>query len=330
MLKYIAKRFLYIIPVMFGVLLLVFLMKVWMPGDPVTELLPISASQEERAQLREELGLNDPIPVQFVKYVWGVVSRGDLGTSYKTKQPVLKEVMQRLPKTLIVAVFSIFLSQIIATPLGILAAVKQNTWVDNIIVFFTMVGAAIPNFWLALMMIMFFSVKLGWLPSMYRGTFASWIMPVVAVAIGSIAATARGVRTHMLEIIRQDYINTARAKGQKESIVIVKHGFRNCMIPTIAGIGGALGAQLGGALIVETVFAVPGVGKYVADAVTARNFPAVQGGVLILAFLYTLINIIIDVGYTIADPRLKTNLTHKKKRRDKQVRKSLSSAKGGA
>jgi peptide/nickel transport system permease protein len=327
-LKYITKRFLYIIPVMFGVLVLVFLMKVWMPGDPVTELLPISASQEERDRLREELGLNDPIPVQFVNYVWGVVTRGDLGTSYKTKQPVAVELMQRLPKTMTVAFFAIFVSQIIATPLGILAAVKQNTWIDSVIVFFTMVGAAIPNFWLALMMIMFFSVDLKWLPSMYNGTLPSWIMPIAAVAVGSIAATARGVRTHMLEIIRQDYINTARAKGQKEGIVIFKHGFRNCLIPTIAGIGNALGAQLGGALIVETVFAVPGVGKYVADAVTARNFPAVQGGVLILALIYSLINIAVDLLYTVADPRLKTNLIPKKAK--KGASRTAVAAEGGA
>ena len=327
MLRYIIKRVLYIIPVMFGVLVLLFLMKLVMPGDPVTELLPASASQEQREELREELGLNDPILKQFGDYLWGVVSRFDLGTSYKTKQPVATEIMQRIPKTLLVAVFAIAISQVIATPLGILAAVKQNTWVDSLIVFLTMVGASIPNFWLALMMIMWFSVDLRWLPSMYNGTAAGYVLPILAVAIGSISATARGVRTNMLEVIRQDYIRTARAKGQRESVVIFKHGFRNTLIPVIAGIGGALGAQLGGALIVETVFAVPGLGKYVADAVTQRNFPALQGGVLVIAGVFTIINILIDVFYTVADPRLKTNLIKTKKKHPKAAKATVQ---GGA
>lgn len=317
MAKYILKRILYIIPVMLGVLILLFAMKMVMPGDPTTELLPASASQEQREELREELGLNDPVLVQFGNYLWGVITRLDLGTSYKTKQPVWSELVTRIPKTIVVAIVSIVISQLIATPLGILAAVKQNTWVDALIVFFTMVGASLPSFWLALMLIKLFSVDLKLLPSMYNGTFASYILPVACVAINSISATARGTRTNMLEIIRQDYIMTARAKGQKESIVIFRHGFRNCLIPVIAGIGGALGAQLGGALIVETVFAVPGVGKYVADAVTQRNFPSVMGGVLVTAFMFVIINIFIDIFYTVADPRLKSNLvksTAKKKK----------------
>ena len=308
MTKYILKRILYIIPVMFGVIVVVFLMKAATPGDPVLELLPATATEEQKDAMREELGLNDPLPIQFVDYVVGIVTRGDLGTSYKTKQPVMTEILQRLPNTLIVAVLAMALSQVIATPLGILAAVKQNTWIDNLIVFFTMVGASLPTFWLALMLIDLFSVRLHLVPSMYNGTVAGWVLPIIVVSFGAISQTAKGVRTNMLEIIRQDYIRTARAKGQKESIVIFTHGFGNTLIPVIAGIGSGLSGQLGGALIVETVFAIPGVGKYVADAVTARNFPAVQGGVIVLAFICTIISILVDVMYTVADPRLKTNL----------------------
>lgn len=325
MTRYIIKRILYIIPVMFGVLVLLFAMKMIMPGDPTSELLPATATEEQRNELREELGLNDPVLVQFGDYVWGVITRLDLGTSYKTRQPVMTELLSRIPKTIVVAIVSLLISQVIATPLGILAAVKQNTWVDALIVFLTMVGASLPSFWLALMLIQLFSVDLKWLPGMYDGTAISYVLPVLCVAINAISATARGVRTNMLEIIRQDYIMTARAKGQKESVVILRHGFRNCLIPVIAGIGGALGAQLGGALIVETVFAVPGVGKYVADAVTQRNFPSVMGGVLVTAFMFVIINIFVDIFYTVADPRLKSNLIKVKASKEKK----LAAAGGG-
>lgn len=308
MVKYTIKRILYLIPVMFGVLVLVFVLKMLMPGDPVTELLPASATAEQREALREELGLNDPTPVQFMDYLVGIVTRGDLGTSYKTKQPITQEILQRLPKTVALAFISVFISQIIATPLGILSAVKQNTAIDAIIVFLSMVGASIPNFWLALMMISVFSVDMGIFPSMYNGSLLSWVMPLVVCIIGGVSGTVRGVRTNMLEVIRQDYICTARAKGQKESVVIFRHGFRNCMIPTIAGIAACLASQLGGTLIVETVFAVPGIGEYVTSAVTARNYPAVLGGVLVLALIYAFINLAVDLLYTVADPRLKTNL----------------------
>lgn len=319
MIRYIFKRILYLIPVMFGVIVLVFLMKMVMPGDPVMELLPASATEEEREEMREELGLNDPIYEQFGKYVWGIVTRGDLGISYKTKQPVMDELLQRFPKTLVIALVSMALNLIVAVPLGILAAVKQYSWVDNVVVLLSIVGASLPSFWLALMMIMLFAVKLGWLPAMYNGTVSGYIMPVIAVSIGCISATVRGIRTNMLETIRQDYVRTARAKGQKESIVIVKHAFRNTLVPVVASIGSGLGMLLGGSLIVETVFAVPGIGKYVTDAVSQRNFPAVQGGVIMLALIYAIINIVVDICYTIVDPRLKTAfITSKKRKRVKQ------------
>lgn len=319
MLRYVIKRILYIIPVMFGVVVLVFIMKAVTPGDPVVSLLPGTATEEMKEELREELGLNDPLLMQFCQYVVGIVTEGDLGTSYKTRQPVIGEIATRLPNTIIIAVWAMFIAQIIATPLGIWAAVKQNSLADSIIVVFTMVGASVPNFWLALMLIQWFAVDLHWLPSMYDGTFKSWILPIISVTFGSVAATVRGVRTNMLEIIRQDYIKTARAKGQKETTVIVKHAFRNTLIPVIAGIGSGLGGMLGGAVIVETVFAVPGVGKYISDAVTARDFPALQGGIVIIALICCVINIIVDVLYTVADPRLKTTLIKPSRKKKRQL-----------
>lgn len=319
MLRYILKRILYLVPIMLGVIVLVFMMKVVMPGDPVMELLPSSATDEQREELREELGLNDPIPKQFIDYVWGIISRGDLGTSYKSKQPVMTELLQRFPKTLLISVVAMLASLIIAVPLGMLAAVKQYTWVDNLIVFFTIVGASLPSFWLALMMMMLFSVQLGWLPAVFNGTVASYIMPIVAVAFGSVSAAVRGNRATMLETIRQDYIRTARAKGQKESVVIAHHAFRNVLVPFVSSVGSGLGTLLGGSLIIETVFAVPGIGKYITDAVTQRNYPAVQGGIVFLAFVYAIINILVDICYTVVDPRLKTTfITTKKSKRKKQ------------
>ena len=307
MLKYILKRILYIIPVMFGVIVLVFIMKTVTPGDPVASLLPGTATEEMKNNLREQLGLNDPVLKQFGSYVLGVV-QGDLGTSYKTRQPVAQEIAMRLPNTITIAIWAMFIAQIIATPLGILAAVKQNSVADSFIVVFTMIGASVPGFWLALMLIQWFAIDLHWVPSMYDGSLKSWILPIVSITFGSVAATTRGVRTNMLEVIRQDYIKTARAKGQKETIVIWKHAFRNTLIPVIAGIGGGLEGMMGGAVVTEQVFAVPGVGKYIADAVSARNFPSLQGGIIVIALICCVINIIVDVGYTVADPRLKTTL----------------------
>ena len=327
MLKYILKRLLYMIPVLFGIIVFVFVLKVVTPGDPVDSLLPATATVEEKQELREQLGLDQPILVQFGNYIWGLVTRLDLGKSYTTRLPVTQELFSRFPKTIVIGLASLLVGQIIANPLGILAAVKQNTWVDSIIVFFTMVGSALPNFWLALMLITLFSVKLGWLPSMYDGTFASWIMPVICASFGAIAATARGVRTTMLEVIRQDYIRTARAKGASEVSVILNHGFRNTAIPVVAGMGSALGMLLGGSLIVESVFAVPGVGKFITDATTARNWPIVQGGTIILSAYNMLINLLVDVMYTVVDPRMKT--TFVKSKQKKRVAARTAAAKGG-
>lgn len=315
MLKYIMKRLLYMIPVLLGIIVFVFVLKVVTPGDPTASLLPGSAPIEEREALREELGLNDPILVQFGKYVWGIVTRLDFGISYMTKQPVAHELFIRLPKTIGIGLLSIVISQVIATPLGILAAVKQNTWVDSSIVFFTMLGSSLPNFWLALMLITLFCVKLSWLPSMYDSTWQSWILPVVCASFGSIAATARGVRTFMLETIRQDYIKTARAKGASEFDVIVKHGFRSALIPVMGGLGTAFGMLLGGSLIVETVFAFPGVGKLITESVTARNWPVVQGGTIIMSAWTILINLVVDILYTVVDPRMKTTFVKQKQKK---------------
>lgn len=305
MLKYILKRVLYVIPVMLGVLVIVFVLKSIMPGDPVDMMLSSDASEEDREALREELGLNDPIVIQFVNYVKGIVTEADFGISYKTSQPILTELMQRFPITFGLAIGSVFIGMLLAIPLGIISAVKQYTWVDNLVLVVSMLAVSIPSFWFALMCLSFFSVKLHILPAIYDGSLQSWIMPVMVIALASMSGLTRITRSSMLEVIRSDYIRTARAKGQAEGKIVVGHAFRNALIPILAAVGMSLGTQLGGALVIETIFGMPGIGKYITDAISQRNFPAVQGGVILLAFTFTIVNLIVDVSYTFVDPRLK-------------------------
>ena len=304
MLKYILKRILYIIPVMFGVIVLVFIMKTVTPGDPVASLLPGTATEEMKNNLREQLGLNDPVLKQFGSYVLGVV-QGDLGTSYKTRQPVAQEIAMRLPNTITIAIWAMFIAQIIATPLGILAAVKQNSVADSIIVVFTMIGASVPGFWLALMLIQWFAIDLHWVPSMYDGSLKSWILPIVSITFGSVAATTRGVRTNMLEVIRQDYIRTARSKGLKQKKVIYVHALKNALLPVITLMGLRLGGMIGGSVFVENVFVIPGMGSLLVNAINSQDIQLIQGCVLMITLFTSVVNLITDIVYVVVDPRIK-------------------------
>jgi ABC-type dipeptide/oligopeptide/nickel transport systems, permease components len=317
MVKYILKRILYVIPVMFGVLIIVFALKSIMPGDPVDMILSSDASAEERQAKREELGLDKPIAVQFAVYVKGIVTELDFGTSYKTNQPVFNELMQRFPITFILAIGSVFAGTLLAIPLGILSAIKQYTWIDSLVLVFSMLAVSIPSFWFALMCLSLFSVELGLLPAIYDGSLGSWIMPVLVIALASMSGLTRITRSSMLEVIRSDYIRTARAKGQTEWNIVIRHAFRNALIPILAAIGNSLGAQLGGALIIETIFGMPGIGKYITDAISQRNFPAVQGGVILLAFTFTIVNLLVDLSYTFVDPRLKGTIITAPKQKKK-------------
>lgn len=319
MLKYIIKRLLYVIPVMLGVLVIVFALKTVMPGDPVDIILPSEASEEEREAKREELGLNDPVVVQFFNYVKGIVTKLDFGVSYKTNQSVSDELLQRFPITFILAVGAVFVGTLLAIPLGILSAVKQYTWIDDIILVVSMLAVSIPSFWFALMLLSVFSVDLKWVPTIYDGSIKSWILPILVIALAAMSGLTRMTRSSMLEVIRADYIRTARAKGQTEQKIIIHHAFRNALIPILAAVGNSLGAQLGGALVIETVFGMPGIGKYITDAISQRNFPAVQGGVVLLAFVFTLINLLVDLSYTFVDPRLKASIIQQRKRSIKKL-----------
>lgn len=308
MFRYILKRLLMTIPVVLGVMLIIFFFESMSDDDPALQILGSGSTMEAREEKREELGLNDPIIVQFGRYVWEFVTTGSLGTSYKSNQPITGEIMARFPLTIKLSLVAVGVGILLGIPLGVWSAVKQYTAADSIIVTISVLLESMPNFWFALLMISWFSIKLKLFPASYNGGFASWVLPVIVVACMSIAQIVRVTRSSMLETIRQDYIRTARAKGQTEYKIVVHHVLRNSMIPILTAIGNAIGMQLGGALIVESIFGMPGIGKYAVDAISARNYPAVLGSVVVLAITFTIVNLITDLAYALVDPKVKTSL----------------------
>lgn len=308
MFKYIIKRLLLTIPVVLGVMLIVFFFQSVSKDDPALQILGSGSSMEDREAKREELGLNDPIVIQFGRYVINFVTKGDLGTSYKSNQPVTDELMARFPLTIKLALAAVGVGILLGIPLGVWSAVKQYTAADSIIVTLSVLMESVPNFWFALVLISAFSVKARLLPSIYNGTPQSWILPIVVVAFMSVAQIVRVTRSSMLETIRQDYVRTARAKGQTEYRIVMDHVLRNSLIPIITAVGNTIGMQLGGALIVESIFGMPGIGKYAVDAISARNYPAVLGSVVVLAITFTLVNLLVDLTYAFVDPKVKTSL----------------------
>lgn len=313
MLRYIFKRILMMIPVLLGVLFLVFTMNEISPGDPAAMIAGDAASVEVVEQIREDLGLNKPLPVRFFNYTKNLVLHGDLGTSYKTKRPVLDEVMDRLPTTILLSLTSAAFAVLLSIPIGIISAIKQNTWIDNLLMVLALIGVAMPAFWQGLMTIILFSVKLGWFPSYGFTTPAHWFMPVLTIGTGALASLVRITRSSMLEVIRQDYIRTARAKGQTERKVIISHALRNSMIPIITAIAIQLGSMLGGAIVTETVFAIPGIGMLMIQSIKARDYPTIQGAVVVIAVMFSLLNLVVDIIYTFVDPRLKSIYQTKRK-----------------
>jgi peptide/nickel transport system permease protein len=278
--------------------------------------------------MRAKLGLDQPIFVQYFRYVWNFFTRGDLGTSYTTGRPVFQEIMLRFPYTLRLALTSVAIGSVIGIPLGIISAVKQNTWFDNAVRGFTVFMSSFPGFWLALLLIIVFAVKLDWLPSNGVIEPAGWVLPTVCVSLGTVTGLTRTTRASVLETIHQDFVRTARAKGQREPRVITKHVIRNSLIPVINNIGIVVGAQLGGSLIIESIFGVPGVGQYAVAAINNRNYPAVLGSVVILAFLFSLITLLVDIIYVVIDPRLVLTFTRNiiARRQKRELRKQQRQA----
>ena len=304
MLKFTMKRLVYLVLVLVGVSFLVFLLLYMTPGDPVRMMLGESATPEAQAELRLELGLDDPFLVQYGRYIKNIVVHQDLGTSYSTRRPVLDEIMTVFPNTVKLATAAIIIAVILGTFLGIVSAVKQNSLLDNAVMVLALIGTSAPIFWIGILMIILFSVNLGWLPPSGFGSFKQLIMPALALGMQSTAVVARMTRSSMLEVIRQDFVKTARAKGQKESVVIMKHVFRNALIHVITVVGLQFGTLLGGAMLTEVVFSIPGVGRLMIEAIKQRDFPIVQGSVLFVAACFSLVNLAVDLLYAVVDPKV--------------------------
>lgn len=314
--RYILKRLLLMIPVVVMVAVLIFTIMYFTPGDPAIIILGPNASLEQLEAKRVELGIDQPYLVQLLNYLKAVFLRFDFGSSFINNRSVSSQILERFPRTLSIATFSVLLSIVAGVPLGIVAAVNQYSWKDNASMFAALIAASMPGFWIAQMMSLLFALKLGWLPATGIDSWKCYILPVVANAIGGIATMARQTRSSMLEVIREDYITTARSKGQAENKVIYWHALRNALIPIVTCAGGAFGFQLGGALVVETVFSIPGLGKYMMDAVSMRDYPAIRGTVIFLAIAFGIVMLIVDILYAYIDPRIKSQYQGKKRRKN--------------
>ncbi|SNS89538.1 peptide/nickel transport system permease protein/oligopeptide transport system permease protein [Geodermatophilus pulveris] len=287
-----------------GVSVLIFLMLRVLPGDPARVLAGLNASEEQVSRLREQLGLDESLLSQYWSFITGVLT-GDLGQSARTSRPVASEIAVRLPATLILAVVATVIGSVVGVTAGVLAAVRRNSLVDHAISSVAMMGVSMPVYWLGLLLILLFAVTLGWLPAAGSGEPLSIVLPAVTLAAFSTALISRMTRASMLEVLGQDYIRTAQAKGAAPPTVIVKHGLRNAFIPVLTVISLQFGALLGGAVLTETVFGWPGIGRLLVDSIGARDFAVVQGIVLVYAAAFILLNVVVDVLYVVVDPRIR-------------------------
>ena len=306
MFRYIVKRILWLIPILLGVSFIVFTIMHLSPGDPVTMILGEGASEEAYQALRTEMGFDQSFIVQFLNYVRGVVFEFDLGRSYVSNRVVLDEILVRLPNTIRLASWSILFATLIGIPLGVISATRPYSKVDNVVMFISLVGVSMPTFWQALLLIILFTSTLGWLPA---SGFTSWqqmIMPVFALATSSMGTIARITRSSMMDVLDQDYIRTSEAKGVSDRRVIFQHALRNALIPVVTVIGLQFGALLGGAVLTETIFSINGLGTMMVNAIRTRDTMVVQGGVLFIAFIFTLVNLCVDILYAYIDPRIRS------------------------
>jgi peptide/nickel transport system permease protein len=302
--NYLLRRLLGLIPVLLGVSLLVFAILKFIPGDPARAVAGLDASPDDVENIRHQLGLDQPLQVQYVAFL-GNALRGDFGRSVRSRRPVSEEVGNTLPATVQLAVVSMCIATAIGVTLGIVAATRQNTIWDAITMAGALLGISVPIFWLGLMLILVFAVQLGWFPSQGRGGPENLVLPSLTLGAASAGTIARMTRSSMLEVLRQDYVRTARAKGLGEQIVVVRHALKNAAIPAITVIGLQFGYLLGGAVITETVFAWPGMGRLVVEAIKFRDIPVVQACILLLALMFCLINILVDLLYAYLDPRIR-------------------------
>ena len=314
MLRYIIRRVLLMIPTLLGITLIVSLFITISPGDPAVLILGTMASPEDLEAKRVELGLNEPFHIRYVNYLLGVL-QGEFGISYRTDRHVINEILQRYPYSLMLVFFSLIVSIGIGIPIGIFAATHQYSWKDNAAIVGSLACVSMPSFWFALLLIQLLCVKLRLLPAAGIEHWSGWILPSFTAALSHAASIARQTRSNLLEVIRQDFITTARAKGLAESVVLYRHALKNAVIPVIMVVGGMFGMALGGSMISEVVFSIPGLGNYTLSALQRRDYPVIQTSVLFMSAVFAVILLVIDITFAIVDPRIRSQYAAKKKKK---------------
>jgi peptide/nickel transport system permease protein len=303
MVRYIARRLLALIPILVGVSIIIFVVMRMVPGDPARQALGPEATGDQVALLHKEWGLDRPLPIQYERWVVRV-AHGDFGRSTVSRVPVTTEIRARFPNTLWLTLASLIVSIVLGLATGIISAVRHNTLFDRGSMVVALLGICTPSFWLGLMLMLFFSVKLGWLPSFGKGGLRHLVLPAMTLGVGSAAIIARVTRSSMLEVFSEDFIRTARSKGITERAVIVRHALKNALIPIITILGLEFGGLLAGAVVTETVFSYPGIGLLLINSINNRDFPIVQAALLLFALQFVLVNLIVDVIYARVDPRI--------------------------
>jgi ABC-type dipeptide/oligopeptide/nickel transport system permease component len=305
MLKYVLKRCLMMVFVVFFAAITIFTIMYFVPGDPAVLILGKAASAAQLAAKREELGLNDPYFVQLGRFLGQVFLHGDLGTSYILSKPVMSEILDRLPRTALIGFFSVSLGTIVGIPLGIMAATHQGKIRDQIALVVAMLGFAVPGFWLAMMLVVVFALKLHWLPGFGIGSWKNYILPIIAASLGGIAIVTRQTRSSVLETLRADFVTSARAKGASERRVTYRHMLPNALIPVITVTGFGFAVVLSSLIIIEIVFSIPGIGLFLWRGIDTRDYPVIQGTVIVLSFVTTFVMLLTDLAYAFVDPRIK-------------------------
>ncbi len=302
--RYVLSRLAQLVPVVFGVVTIVFLLVHLVPGDPVDIMLGESAVAAQKEELRRELKLDRPVAVQYAEYLRGLAT-GDLGVSFRSREPVAREILTRFPSTLLLASASILVAALIAFPLGVLSAMRQHTFPDHLSAFIAMLGLSMPNFWLGPLLILVFSIQLGLFPVAGSGTAMHLVLPALTMGMGMAAILMRMLRSSLLDEIRQEYVRAASAKGLSRGAAVLRHALRNSMIPVLTVLGLQFGALLSGSIITETIFSWPGIGRLTVQAIDARDYPLVQGCVLFISLCTVAVNLATDLLYSRLDPRIR-------------------------
>lgn len=320
MIRYILKRLLMLIPVLLCVAITIFIIMYFAPGDPVALVLGEYHTPEQYAAMAAQMGLDKPFIIQLLTFLRDTFLRLDFGTSYFLKTDVWSELLSRLPRTATIAAVCCLLQIFISIPLGVTAATHQNGIIDRFCILLAMIGISVPGFWVGMILMLVFAQNLGWLPSSGIDHWYSYILPCFANALMGVGGMARFTRSQMLEVIHSDYVVTARAKGMPERRILYSHALPNALVPIITSIGSSFGRALGGTVVIETVFSIPGIGYYMVKAVGNRDYPIIRGGVTLMALLFCLVILLVDIFYAFIDPRIKAQYENSGKRKAKTVR----------